>query len=138
MDHRPEAMAKLPAVPTRQPPRSVRNATVVSERDELIALLLQQTQRMEQLEGRLILLLRNRVQPAGVRDAGVRTAFVQPMIPRPTSYLAAANSHLSRTEVWSQPHSKDKLRAPAYTAALRKSLEMERSNQGITKVYHLK
>ena len=55
MDHRPEAMAKLPAVPPRQPPRSVRNATAVSEKDELIALLLQQTQRMEQLEGKLIL-----------------------------------------------------------------------------------
>ena len=86
-NHSAVAMAKLPAVPPRPPPRSVRNATAVSEKDELISLLLQQEQRMEQLEGKLILLFRSRVQ-----HAGVRAASVQPMIPRPTSYLAAAKS----------------------------------------------
>ena len=79
-------------------------------------------QRLALLEGKLALMFRVTVPSAGVRAAS---------IPRPTSYLAAVKSHLSRTEVWSRP-TNDKMRAPGYLAALRKDLEMVRINQGTT------
>jgi len=123
MDHSAAAMATLPPPgQPRPPPKSARNASAVSaiedEKDAIIAAL---AQRLEQLEGKLTLMFRVPVPTAGVRAA---------LIPRPTSYLAAVKSHLSRTEVWSRP-TNEKLRAPGYLAALRKDLEMVRINQGI-------
>ena len=137
MDHSPAAMAKIPVVP-RRPPHSARNAKARADKeemdkDEMIAVMFE---RLEQLEGKLTLMFRARVQ-----NAGVRAALLQPLntvrasTPRPTSYLAAVKSHLSRTEVWSRP-TMEKIRAPTYLAALRKSLEMTRSNQGIPPKTH--
>ena len=134
MDHSAAAMAKLPAPQQRPPPRSVRNASAVySKEDEKDAVIEALAQRLAQLEGKLTLVFRVTVPTAGVREASiptVNTVRASQMIPRPTSYLAAVKSHLSRTEVWSRP-TNEKLRAPGYLAALRKHLEMTRSNQGI-------
>ena len=126
MDHSAAAMASLP--PPR-PPRSVRNASAVSAKDDdKDALINALTQRLEQLEGKLSLMFRDIVP-----TDGVRAASIAPVIQRPTSYLAAVKSHLPRTEVWSRP-TKEKPRAPGYLAALQKNLEMPE----LIKVYHLK
>ena len=130
MDHSAVAMAKIPAPQPRPPPKSVRNASAVNPKEDehaaqnaaIEAITERFAQRLALLEGKLALMFRVTVPSAGVRAAS---------IPRPTSYLAAVKSHLSRTEVWSRP-TNDKMRAPGYLAALRKDLEMVRINQGIT------
>ena len=112
MDHSPAAMAKIPVVP-RRPPHSARNAKARAAKEEMdnAEMIAAMFERLEQLEGNLTLMFRARVQ-----NAGVRAALLQPLntvrasTPRPTSYLAAVKSHLSRTEVWK--------------AVLQKSLEM--------------
>ena len=92
------------------------------EKDALIEAL---AQRLALLEGKLALMFRVTDPSAGVRAAS---------IPRPTSYLAAVKSHLSRTEVWSRP-TNENMRAPGYLAALRRDLEMVRINQGICRKF---
>ena len=129
MDHSAVAMAKIPAPQPRPPPKSVRNASAVNPKEDenaaqnaaIEAITERFAQRLALLEGKLALMFRVTVPSAGVRAAS---------IPRPTSYLAAVKSHLSRTEVWSRP-TNDKMRAPGYLAALRKDLEMVRINQGM-------
>ena len=96
MDHSAVAMAKLPAPQQRPPPKSVRNASAVNPKEdeyaEKKAALEAMTERFAQslalLEGKLALMFRVTVPSAGVGAAS---------IPRPTSYLAAVKSHLSRT-----------------------------------------
>ena len=74
MDHSPAAMAKIPVVP-RRPPHSARNAKARADKeemdkDEMIAVMFE---RLEQLEGKLTLMFRARVQNAGVRAALLTT-----------------------------------------------------------------
>jgi hypothetical protein len=104
MDHSAATMATLP--PPGQPrptPRSVRHASVVSTKnDEKDAPITVMLQRLALLEGKLPLMFRVTFPTAGVREASiptVNTVRASQMIPRPTSYLAAVKSHLSRTEV---------------------------------------
>ena len=66
MDHSAAAMATLPTPgPPRSTPKSVRNAS--AKEDEKDALIAAMEQRLEQLEGKLTLMFRDRVATVGVR-----------------------------------------------------------------------
>ena len=78
MDHSAAAMAKLPALQPRPPPRSVRNASAVySKEDEKDAVIEALAQRLSQLEGKLTLMFRVTVPTAGVRALLRLTSFTE-------------------------------------------------------------